>query len=465
MGNAYLLDKAAEINFNLLYPMSGLTGGDNGRVEETRLMDGRINVLLGQGQTAQVLRNLCYKVFEQSPDRWNRIVKIMDRMFGFRLSEPHLDESRGSISLDYTQLGTSEALEISLAGRGAQQMLLILAYMFGRENGVLMIDEPDAHLEILRQKQVFIILRDVAEDTKTQILIATHSEVILDEAVETNLTGIVNGVVLDLAAKKDVKTTLRALGIQHYYKAVVEKRLLVTEGSTDVDMLRAFAKKIDHPAKDILEGRIFTFYTQDVSPSDSTEVRLDRTAISGVDFRQYFYTLKKLVPELKAVAIRDGDGKKHQPSTQEDDLLVHYWEKYELENYFVTPERLTAFALREIGIRVGELFAEAADCQANIDRAMDEVLSEMVFGGDVKQVAEYKATTPALRATILKNIKMSDFAERFFGRFAELNDSPVLLNKGGYYRMIAELAPTEVPEEVRKVLDDICHVFSDGKEA
>ena len=465
MGNAYLLDKAAEINFNLLYPMSGLTGGDNGRVEETRLMDGRINVLLGQGQTAQVLRNLCYKVFEQSPDRWNRIVKIMDRMFGFRLSEPHLDESRGSISLDYTQLGTSEALEISLAGRGAQQMLLILAYMFGRENGVLMIDEPDAHLEILRQKQVFIILRDVAEDTKTQILIATHSEVILDEAVETNLTGIVNGVVLDLAAKKDVKTTLRALGIQHYYKAVVEKRLLVTEGSTDVDMLHAFAKKIDHPAKDILEGRIFTFYTQDVSPSDSTEARLDRTAISGVDFRQYFYTLKKLVPELKAVAIRDGDGKTHQPSTQEDDLLVHYWEKYELENYFVTPERLAAFALREIGIHVGELFAEAAACQANIDRAMDEVLSEMVFGGDVKQVAEYKTSTPALKATILKNIKMSDFAERFFGRFAELNDSPVLLNKGGYYHMIAELAPTEVPEEVRKVLDDICHVFSEGKEA
>ena len=465
MGDARLLDLAAKINFNLLYPMSGLTGGDNGRVEETRLMDGRINVLLGQGQTAQVLRNLCHKVFEQSPDRWKRIVEIMDRMFGFRLSDPHLDESRGSITLDYTQLGTSEALEISLAGRGAQQMLLILAYMFGRENGVLMIDEPDAHLEILRQKQVFIILRDVAEETKTQILIATHSEVILDEAVETNLTGIVNGVVLDLAAKKDVKTTLRALGIQHYYKAVVEKCLLVTEGSTDVDMLRAFARIIKHPAQNILEGRIFTFYTQDVSPSDSTEARLERTAISGVDFRQYFYTLKKLVPELKAVAIRDGDGKVHQPSAQESDLLVHYWEKYELENYFITPERLAAFAIKEIGSHDGELFAASATCQANIGRAMDEILSEMVFGGDEQQVAEYNGATPALKATILKNIKMSDFAERFFERFAKLNDSPVLLNKGGYYRMIAGLTPAEVPDEVKKVLDDICSVLSDGKEA
>ena len=96
---------------------------------------------------------------------------------------------------------------------------------------------------------------------------------------------------------------------------------------------------------------------------------------------------------------------------------------------------------------------------------MDEILSEMVFGGDEQQVAEYNGATPALKATILKNIKMSDFAERFFERFAKLNDSPVLLNKGGYYRMIAGLTPAEVPDEVKKVLDDICSVLSDGKEA
>lgn len=460
MGDAELLETAAKIGFHLLYPMSGLTGGDNGRVEETRLTDGSINVLLGQGQTAQVLRNLCHKVFEQAPGDWTRISGIMNRMFGIDLSAPNLDDARGSITLDYTQLGTDEPLEISLSGRGAQQMLLILAYMFGHKNGVLMIDEPDAHLEILRQKQVFIILRDVAEETKTQILIATHSEVILDEAVETNLTGIVNGMVLDLAAKKDVKTTLKALGIQHYYKAVVEKRLLVTEGSTDVDMLREFAKKLHHPAEAILSGPLFTFYTQDVVPTDSMAARLDRAALSGIDFRQYFYTLKMLVPELKAVALRDGDGKVRPASVTDGDLTIHYWERYELENYFITPERLARFAEKEISRTEGELFAASPACRANIARAADEILAEMVFSGDVAQVEEYKKATPALKNTLLRSKKMSDFAERFFERFAELNDSPVLLNKGGYYRMIADMAADQIPGEIREVLDGIQAVFS-----
>lgn len=459
MGDAELLETAAAINFNLLYPMSGLTGGEDGRIEETRLMDGRINVLLGQGQTAQVLRNLCHKVFEQSPENWERIREIMSRMFGFRLANPDLDVSRGSISLDYKQLGSDEPLEISLAGRGVQQMLLILTYLYSRPNGVLLIDEPDAHLEILRQKQVFVLLRDVAEETKTQIVIATHSEVILDEAVETNLTSIVNGTVLDFTGKKDVKVTLRALGIQHYYNAIVKKRLLITEGSTDVDMLRAFAKKLGHPSVKIFDGRLFSFYTQDVNPSDSTVEKLERTAASGIDFRQYFHTLKRLVPELRAVAVRDGDGRTHDTMATDGALVIHFWRRYELENYFITPERLADCASREIGRRVGELFAVSESCRTNIARAVNETLAEMIFDGKMEQVVEYEQATPAIKSKLLQPIKMSLFAEAFFAKFAHYNGSPILFKKGDYYKMIADMPVAEVPDEVRDVLDTIQQVM------
>lgn len=50
--NMLLLEVAAKLNVELLYPMSGL------ETEEPILKPGRIDVLLGQGQTAQVLRNL-----------------------------------------------------------------------------------------------------------------------------------------------------------------------------------------------------------------------------------------------------------------------------------------------------------------------------------------------------------------------------------------------------------------------
>ena len=55
--------------------MSGLEN------EEAILQPGRINVLLGQGQTAQVLRNLCLMVYDQSAEDWLSVQKLMTRLF------------------------------------------------------------------------------------------------------------------------------------------------------------------------------------------------------------------------------------------------------------------------------------------------------------------------------------------------------------------------------------------------
>ena len=53
--------EAGDTRFGFLPPMSGLAA------TEPKWESGRINVLLGEGQTAQVLRNLCHQIYEQ-PD-------------------------------------------------------------------------------------------------------------------------------------------------------------------------------------------------------------------------------------------------------------------------------------------------------------------------------------------------------------------------------------------------------------
>ena len=110
---------AAALNVHLLYPMSGL------ETEEPILQPGRIDVLLGQGQTAQVLRNLCLLVFQTSRDDWQEIVRLVQRLFAVELGDP-AETARGSIDLFYRQPGVKEPLEVSVAGRGLQQLLLIL---------------------------------------------------------------------------------------------------------------------------------------------------------------------------------------------------------------------------------------------------------------------------------------------------------------------------------------------------
>lgn len=459
IGDSELLDAAGQLQFNLLYPMSGLASGVSETTEETLLPDGRVNVLLGQGQTAQVLRNLCYQVWYRAPDDWARICEIVEHVFRFKLNEPKYDESRGALSLAYRQYGMQEPLELVLAGRGVQQMLLILAYLYSHKGGILMIDEPDAHLEILRQKQIFMILKDVADATNCQIVIATHSEVILDEAFDTNLTCIANGTAAELSERKEIKMTLRNLGVEHYYNASLMKRLLIVEGSTDVEMLRAFAKKLGHPAKDILSGPLFTFYTQDVNPRDAVEDNLEKIALKDVDYRQYYSMLRHLVPELRAIAVLDSDSKKGGRSQGPENLTVVRWKRYELENYFITPERLSAFLTQMVCQIEGELFGESPSCAEDIKSAVDGALVEFLFEGDGTKVDEYYTASETIKEKLLAGVKMSAFAEKVFANFSAIRKCSILLNKGGFYRLIELMDPSEVPSEVKENLDLVYEIF------
>ena len=156
---------AAGLNVHLLYPMSGM------ETEEPILQPGRIDVLLGQGQTAQVLRNLCLLVFQQARDDWQEIANLMSRLFSVTLGEP-AETARGSIDLFYHQSNVKEPLEVSVAGRGLQQLLLVFAYLYSHRKAVLLIDEPDAHLEILRQRQVYVLLREIAAQNDSQVVLA-----------------------------------------------------------------------------------------------------------------------------------------------------------------------------------------------------------------------------------------------------------------------------------------------------
>lgn len=135
---------------------------------------------------------------------------------------------RGGVALHYRQPGVKEALDVSSAGRGFLQMLLVFAYLFSHRRSVLLVDEPDAHLEILRQKQVYVLLRDIASENGCQVVIVTHSEVILDEALDKNLSLLLEGQADDLARKQEIHNCLRFFGAAHYVKARERRRKLST---------------------------------------------------------------------------------------------------------------------------------------------------------------------------------------------------------------------------------------------
>ena len=447
---------AAALKVELLYPMSGL------ETEEPVLQRGRIDVLLGQGQTAQVLRNLCLLVWQEDRQHWARITDWMRRLFYIELGEP-AQTARGGIDLLYRQEAVKEPLDIALAGRGLQQMLLVFAYLYSHPGSVLLIDEPDAHLEILRQRQVYVLLRELASENASQVILATHSEVILNEALDHNLTLLLAGRADDLAAKTDIRNTLKHYGAEHYMRARQRGYVLYVEGGTDVEILRALARKIGHPAAQVWDERINSFYVQDNFPDGGVDAELARVEGGfGLTPQQHFFGLRRMVLGLRGLALLDSDGTERADS-DDGGLRISYWRRYECENYIVTPDTLSRFARDQYRDAL-PLFEGLGD---EIEEVLDALILERVFEGREGDFGLWKAADAAtgrlLWAARTERLKLSAFAEDFFRRLAERLGHAMLLRKGELYRLVDFMSNDQIPEEVTAKLDLLAELFTSAR--
>lgn len=451
VSNLDFLRYAANISVELLYPMSGL------ETEEPILQPGRIAVLLGQGQTAQVLRNLCLMVAKDTPDDWASIVKLMKRLFNVTLENPQ-ETTRGAIEMRYKQPGVREVLDVSSSGRGFQQMLLIFAYLYSHKRSVLLVDEPDAHLEILRQKQVYVLLRDIAALNQSQVVMVSHSEVILDEALDNNLTLLLDGKADDLARKTDIRNSLKHFGAEHYVKARERGYVLYVEGGTDVDMLRALAERLNHPVAAEWDERINSFYVQNNYPDKSLDSELERVEGGfGITPRDHFKGLCNLLPQLQGLAVLDNDGRDRQ-GAKEGNLQLTYWRRYEAENYFVNPDVLRRYATAHFAEM--ELFGGHL---TEIEEVLDGLLLEQVFEGLHADFDAWKQS-PAEAVRIVweaktQRMKLSTFAEEFFRRLAARVGGSMLLKKGELHRLVALVQPKTIAVEVGEKLDLLHALF------
>jgi hypothetical protein len=332
-------------------------------------------------------------------------------------------------------------------------MLLIFAHLYSHKGSVLLIDEPDAHLEILRQQQVYVLLRDIAHKNGCQVVMVTHSEVVLREALEQNLTLILAGEAENLAKKTDITNALKHFGAEHYVKARETGHVFYVEGSTDVDMLRAFADRLEHPVMAVLDdgARLNVYYLQDNYPDAETSPDKELERVEGgfgMSADKHFLALKSILPELRGLEIRDNDGKQRADSERHG-LQQLVWKRYEPENYFITPELLLAFV--ETKSPGEDLFAQQRQ------EIMERLILERVFDGEQADYENYRTAEPAFRKTLWRaqtqTRKLSAFAEDFFERLATATGNRILIRKGGFHELIALCDPAELNGEVKQKLD------------
>jgi ABC-type taurine transport system ATPase subunit len=409
---------AAEARLAYLPPMSGLLSN------ETRLDSGAIDVRVGEGRTAEVLRNLCWQALERSDGQWNKVVQRMKALFGIDLDEPRYIKERGEIVLTFRTSGGVQ-LDLSSSGRGQQQTLLLLAHMAANPGAALLLDEPDAHLEVLRQRQIYQVLTEAAIESHSQIIAASHSEVMLNEAADRDTVVAFVGKPHRIDDRSSqVLKALKEIGFEHYLQAEETGWVLYLEGSTDLAILRAFAASLSHAARVALE-RPFVHYVAN-QPSQA---------------RHHFYGLREAKNDLVALAIFDRIEIAVQPADPTFKHLV--WQRREIENYLCQRATLLAFAEARGREQQGDLFA------ASWRSAMEEAITEIT------------AALAALGKPDPWNgdIKASDeFLDPLFKKFYEKLSLPNLMRKTDYHTLAPFVAEDDLAAEVRQTLDEIAAV-------
>lgn len=418
--------ECAQVRIAYLPPMSGLVA------TEPKSEPGRISVLLGEGQTAQVLRNLCYLIYEKPEPRtdWKELVKCIDALFGITLLPPRYLKERGEITMAYQETNGIE-FDLSSSGRGLQQTLLLLAHLYANPKTVLLLDEPDAHLEILRQLQIYQLLTDVADKQGSQVIVASHSEVILNQAADRDMVIAFVGKPHRIDDRgSQVLKSLKEIGFDHYYQAEQTGWVLYLEGATDLAILRAFAETLEHPASDRLQ-RPFVHYVQTNLPQKA---------------RDHFFGLQEAKKDLVAIAIFDRLEKNLQEGSN---LLEIMWERREIENYLCMPEVLLAYARQELE---DNLFGRAE--AARRERAMQQSIEELTAA--LKTLRKSDPWSPQIKVT-------DDFLDPLFEKYFEKLGLPNLLRKTDYH-VLARLVPKDkIDPEVTRKLDAIVAVAKNAQ--
>ena len=453
--NHDLLRFAAGLKVDLLYPQSGLD------MDEPVLQPRRIRALLGQGQTARVLRNHCLTVYEESPADWKAISDLMARLFLVELGTPW-ETMDGLLALDYRQRGAKAPFDISLAGRGMQQMLLLFTALYGARGRLLLVDEPDAHLEILRQRQAYVLLREVAARRDSQIVLVTHSETILREALDRNLTFLLRGSADNLADRREIADALHHYGAEHYVRARERGYVLYVEGRTDLDLLRALAERLEHPVRDCWDERINAFYVRDNHPEADLDSELERVEGGyGVTPPRHFFAVRGMVPGLRGLAILDRNGRSPTDS-DEGGLRIAYWQRYEIENYFISPELLERYAL--VRTERSTLFDGYG---TEVTSVLDALIEERLFAGRPEPLKVWRNADPATRRALweaeTRQTKLSDFAEEFFRRLGDRTKQTMLLRKGEFHELIPFVSREAIPQEVGEKLDLLKALFDNAE--
>lgn len=228
--------------------------------------------------------------------------------------------------------------DLMAEGSGFLQWLSVYTLALNPSVDVILLDEPDAHLHPSLQSKLVEKLEELSQSTGKQALLATHSTEILRQAKPSSVFAFGSRRIGYLQDDKGKIGLFIGLGSDYAPRLDplrLHGRLLIVENNSDARILKEFANKMGVPWPNNLVVWPWT---------DGSKER-----------KQFFQQLKREVPKLKALSIRDRDDKELDLIDQntlrdksinhkEPDLMLRTWRRRHIESYLLWPAAIARAA-------------------------------------------------------------------------------------------------------------------------
>lgn len=418
---------ADQLNVVHIPPFSGL------ETEEPFRDAGFQDRLIGQGRPGEIVRNLLWALWSQSDkSAWESLVKDIEDLFGYTLLPPvYKSAQQAFIVCEYRPKSRAgqraPRLDIAGAGSGFHQVLLLLAFFYAKPASVLLLDEPDAHLHFILQREVINRLRAVATERACQLIIATHAEALLDNADPTAILSFFKKPHRLRTRQQAIslRDALHRLSSTDLLKADHVGAILYVEDEPDAKLLSEWANILNHPAQHFFK---FPYIYPRGGAGELGEAK------------RHFSALRIAFPEIRGLCLLDRD-RSTGPEAQDfpNGLQLLRWRRYEIENYLLNPVVLKRY------LAPGNALSQSITDQLTLDQGyIDREFARQGLAG-----LDYLSDD----IQVLRDLKASDLLVNVLGK--TWRPAP----KRDLNLLARIMYPEEVHPEVAEKLDSIAAIL------
>lgn len=344
--------------------------------------------LIGKGQAGSVIRNLLLdlhvsheKKIQEEKDKkypnkkrlypvhkeylekidteWRQLKKILAEVFHVHLYvHPFDSKFHNFINIDVLDLKSdpetnnkerdnTSKRDLMVEGSGFLQWISVFALALDKNNDILLLDEPDAHLHSSLQSLLLEKLEDICEKNNKQVLMVSHSSDLIKLISYKKVLNVENEEAKYLTKNEHKVILLEGLGSKYFplWESILsKKKILLVENNSDTRILQKLCKKLGK----IWPENLVEWVTNNSHKERKTLIiELNKKIMEETGLPIASYSLRDLDDQNYGITNKklhdNGLDSQKDDSKQYDIMKYRTLRRREIENYLIIPSAISRY--------------------------------------------------------------------------------------------------------------------------